>query len=170
MAIDPTRVLGAPAVEGERAWTEADVALYHLGLGAGDPPTDERELEYVLEDRLKVLPSFGVLHSYPLVLRAITETPGLAIDLSSALHGSQEIEVRRPLPAAGAVRTRGRWVAVHDKGSSAVLEHETALVDAAGDELLVARASRSREGRAGSAASRAPRRATTCRGVSRTCA
>ncbi len=37
------------------------VILYHLGIGAGVPPTDPGELEYTFEKNLKVLPSFAVV-------------------------------------------------------------------------------------------------------------
>ena len=38
MPVDPQRALGAelPVIEGR--WDQDDVILYHLGIGAGDPP------------------------------------------------------------------------------------------------------------------------------------
>jgi hypothetical protein len=40
------------------------VILYHLGLGAGVPATDAKELEYTYEKNLKVLPSFAVIPAF----------------------------------------------------------------------------------------------------------
>ena len=61
MPIDVDKVLGAQLGSGVAEWDEDKVILYHVGVGAGVPPTDEKELEYTYEARLKVLPSFGVL-------------------------------------------------------------------------------------------------------------
>ena len=40
MPIDPSKALGAELGGGEASWTPDDVILYHLGVGAGDPPGD----------------------------------------------------------------------------------------------------------------------------------
>ena len=61
MPIDPSKALGAELGEGQYTWTQDDVILYHLGIGAGVPATDESELAYTYEKKLKVLPSFGVI-------------------------------------------------------------------------------------------------------------
>ena len=61
MPIEVDKVLGADLGGGVAEWDEDKVILYHLGLGAGVPPTDPKELEYTYEARLKVLPSFGVI-------------------------------------------------------------------------------------------------------------
>src|SRR3990172_2656733 len=61
MPIDPKKALGAQLGEGKYTWTKDQVILYHLGLGAGVPPTDPGELEYTYEKNLKVLPSYGVI-------------------------------------------------------------------------------------------------------------
>ena len=61
MPIDPSKALGADLGEGSYEWNKDQVILYHLGVGAGDPPTDPGELEYTYEKSLKVLPSFGVI-------------------------------------------------------------------------------------------------------------
>src|ERR671915_291644 len=99
MPIDASVAIGAELPEVEFSWTASDVLLYHLALGAGAAPTDPRELRYVLEDRLRVLPTFGVvapgLRTFePPAVRF----PGIEIDLAKVLHGTQSITVHRPIP------------------------------------------------------------------------
>ena len=56
MGLDPSRALSATLPPVELDWTATDVALYHLGIGAGagGPGSDP---QYLLEDRLAPLPT-----------------------------------------------------------------------------------------------------------------
>ena len=71
MAIDPQRTRGAQMPAISATYTPDQVILYHLGVGAGVPPTDPGELAYTYEKNLKVLPSFAVIP-------AMGSLPGLA--------------------------------------------------------------------------------------------
>jgi acyl dehydratase len=146
MPIDPDKAIGAALPERSFAWTESDVLLYHLGVGAGSRPgdqTDPASLRYTLEgERLQVLPSFGV------VAPTFHETdppgldlPGCDIDLSQVLHGSQEIVVHRPLPTAARATLRTRISDVWDKGKAAVIVQEGEAVDETGKPLFTTRSS-----------------------------
>jgi len=44
MPVDPSKALGAKLPEGTTSYDADKVILYHLGFGAGDPPTDPGEL------------------------------------------------------------------------------------------------------------------------------
>lgn len=98
---------------GERTvgYSETDAILYALAVGA--PAGD---LELVFEDRLRVLPSFGLTLAQwaPDVLAAQG-----AFD-NRAVHGSQELTVLKPLPRAGELRLAARVGEVWDKGAAAV--------------------------------------------------
>ena len=59
MPIDVDKARGATLPDASFAWDADSVILYHLGVGAGVPPTDPNELAYVYEGKLKVLPSFA---------------------------------------------------------------------------------------------------------------
>lgn len=136
MPIDPTRALGAGLPAREFSWTASDVLLYHLALGAGGDPTDPRELRYATEDDLQVLPTFSVVAPTVTVFEPPSvEYPGISIDLAKVLHASQRIDLHRPLPVEGAGRAVTRVVAIHDKGSAAVIVTETAVTDPAGEPL-----------------------------------
>jgi acyl dehydratase len=122
--IDLDKVVGAKLPHKQHRWNDADVIRYHLGVGAGVPPTDPGELEYVLEDRLKVLPTFGVILPFS-VLDGLARLDGFDVDLSMLLHGEQELELDGPLPSAGEVTTTARVAHVYDKGKGALVIVET---------------------------------------------
>lgn len=121
MPIDAERALSAEPRSSRISWGHKDVQLYHLGIGAGVPPTDPGELRYTLESRLHVLPSFAtVAGGGPGVLGGLS-APGVDVDLAAVLHGSQSLETHRPVPAEGSATLTSSVVAVHDKGKAAVV-------------------------------------------------
>jgi len=129
--IDPSQVLEHPPIVSSTEWAPSDVLLYHLGLGAGSNPTDPRELEYVIEDRLKVLPTF------PLVVfrdgfAPMLNLPGLNLDLGKILHAEQEIRLHRAVPAAGRVTATDRVSGLYDKGRDALVTFESEATSEAG--------------------------------------
>ena len=130
MPIDPAIAIGATLPETEISWTSSDVLLYHLALGAGDPCTDARELRYAYERDLQVLPTFAVVAtSLGRTEAPRVSYPGIEIDLARVLHGSQRVDVHRPLPVQGSATAVQRVVDVYDKGSAAVVVTETAVTD-----------------------------------------
>lgn len=137
MAIDPALALAADLPESSTAWTADDVILYHLGLGAGSPPAG-RELDYTFEKQLKVLPTFAVLPAQR-ALPMVSRIPGLEFDHKFMLHGEQEIELRRPVPAEAKVVTKPRLAAIYDKGKAAVAVLEAETVDETGETLFLNR-------------------------------
>ncbi|MFJ5037198.1 MaoC/PaaZ C-terminal domain-containing protein [Streptomyces parvulus] len=133
MPIDAAAALAAPPDVRELAWDHQDVLLYHLGIGAGPPATDTRELRYTLESRLHVLPSFATVAGGgpPGVIRALS-VPGVDVDLARVLHAGQGLRTLRPVPVRGRATASSRIVSVYDKGTSAVLVLRTDVSDAAG--------------------------------------
>ena len=113
------------------AWTETDVLLYALGVGARPPA----ELDLLDESHgPAVLPTFALLANWWAVkdLRS-------ALDLGSfpIVHGGQSLSVSRPVQPRGEVAVTGEVTAVWDKGKHAAIEVTTRGTDAEG-ELFVA--------------------------------
>jgi acyl dehydratase len=135
MPIDLDRVLGAELLETAATWGPDDVILYHLGLGAGEPFTDSRELAYTYERDLKVLPTYGVIPTLPSLVSAFT-LPGMDVDQAQILHGEQELTVHGVLPSAAEVRTSGHVADVFDKGKAALVVSEMVTRDAIDDSPL----------------------------------
>ncbi|HWH31793.1 MAG TPA: MaoC family dehydratase N-terminal domain-containing protein, partial [Egibacteraceae bacterium] len=138
MPVDPEKALGAelPPVTG--SWAPDDVILYHLGVGAGDPPTDPRELAYTYEGGLKVLPTFGVIAAAP-ALAGMLEIPGLEINWATLLHGEQDLTIHRPLPTSADVVTSGRVAGLYDKGKAALLVLDVDTREEGGEALFTNR-------------------------------
>src|SRR5207302_783785 len=138
MPIDPVAATAAEPVRYPLRWTEADVLLYHLALGAGGRPTDPDELRYAYEKDLQVLPTFGVVAGGGVNGGRGLRLPGVDVDLAAVLHAGQEVEVHAPLPVAADAEATSRVAAVYDKGSAAVIVLETAAT-AGGEPLFTAR-------------------------------
>jgi acyl dehydratase len=129
MPIDPDKARGARLPDSESAYTQEQVILYHLGLGAGENATDPKELEYTYEKNLKVLPSFAVIPAFG-SMGGIGNIPGLQFNLAMLLHGEQEIILHEPLPTAAKLVTGAHIPEIYDKGKAALVILESEAKDA----------------------------------------
>ena len=136
MPIDPEKALGAPLASRPGGWDKDKVILYHLGIGAGVPPTDPKELEYTYEKNLKVLPSFAVLAVFGAMGGRI---PGLEYNPAMVLHGEQDLEIHKVIPPEAKITSSGRVAAIYDKGKAAVVVLEISSQDDSGETLFVNR-------------------------------
>lgn len=100
------------------SWTERDAILYALSVGARPD-----QLDLVFEERLRVLPTFALTLAQ-WAPDALGESG--AFEVGQALHGSQRLEVRAPMPTSGELEMTARVAAVWDKGSAAVFDVEVA--------------------------------------------
>jgi acyl dehydratase len=134
--IDLDEAIGAELPPVEFAWSSSDVQLYHLGLGAGADPLDERELRYLADDTPQVLPTFGnVAQTFHVTEAPTVEFPGIDIELSRVLHASEAITVPAPIPPSGTGRAVTRFTEIWDKGKAAVIWSETTVTTLDGDPL-----------------------------------
>ncbi len=126
MPIDLDAALGATIGPYSRSWDADDVMLYHFGIGAGlGKPTDPAELAYTYEQRLVVLPSFGVVPAFHGLMTAMTgQVPGLAVNPVMVLHGEQDLEIHKPIPTSATVENRPRISSIYDKGKAALITVE----------------------------------------------
>ena len=124
MPIDPAQAVGAAVPGGEFGWDRDRIILYHLGVGAGVPQTDPNELTYTYEKNLKVLPSFGVIPAFG-SLGGMSQVPGMSFNPALLLHGEQDLEIRKPIPTSGKVKTAGKVAGIYDKGKAALVVIET---------------------------------------------
>src|SRR3990170_304831 len=87
-----------------------DVVLYAVGVGAGFD-----ELDYVYENRLKVIPSFAV----PSVTEFFSQVVALSgVDLAGILHGEHKLILHNPIPPEGGeLTTEGAIIHYYDKGA-----------------------------------------------------
>ncbi|GAA1147788.1 MaoC/PaaZ C-terminal domain-containing protein [Nocardioides aquiterrae] len=136
MPIDPDVAIGAELGSVDFAWTESDVLLYHLAIGATD-------LSYTLEGpALQVLPSFGVVApTFRMTDPPPLDLPGCDIDLAQVVHGSQSVSVEAPLPTSGSATVTTRISEVWDKGKAAVIWQEGVATAPSGERLWTTRSS-----------------------------
>jgi acyl dehydratase len=113
----------------EHAYSAKDTILYALGVGVGADPMDPRELPFVYEKSLRIIPSQASVIAYP---GAWLMDPALGIDYVKVLHGEQGIVFERPLEPTATVRGEYEVLGVDDKGpgKGAVISFEKRIVDA----------------------------------------
>ncbi|MCF6390544.1 MaoC family dehydratase N-terminal domain-containing protein [Mycobacterium sp. MBM] len=114
------------------AWTETDVILYALGVGARPPG------ELALLDEKHgpgVLPTFALLANWWAVkdLRSL-----LGLGAQPIVHGGQSLTLSRPMTPRGEVAVTGEVTAVWDKGKHASIEVTTRGVDDEGEVFVAA--------------------------------
>jgi acyl dehydratase len=157
MPIDVEVALAAELEPLEFSWSSSDIQLYHLGLGAGKDPMDQRELRYLVDDTPQVLPTFGnVAASFHMTKPPTVQFPGIDIELSKVLHASERIEVPGPLPPSGSATAVTRFTDIWDKGKAAVIWSETTATAPDGTLLWTQRRSIFARGEGGFGGERGP--------------
>jgi acyl dehydratase len=136
--IDVEAALAARFPTVTSSWDADRVVLYHLGIGAASDGLDTRSLRFVWEERLVVLPTFGVVPASDAAVHAGT-CPALAVDATDLLQGSHEIVVHEPLPVAATVRTDARIERIEDTGRHAIVTVTTTTCGEDGDLLVTNR-------------------------------
>lgn len=74
-------------------------------------PLDERQLRFVYEKRLRVLPTFAAAFTVDLTAARIS-----GINYEKTLHGEQAVTLHNPIPVSGEAEVLSRVVGVWDKG------------------------------------------------------
>ena len=110
MAIDPSAI-GAVTEPRIYEWTDRDTLLYALGVGAGT-----RDLAFTTENShdvpQQVLPTFAVICCMGFAAAPLVGS----FNWGKLLHGSQEIRLTAPLPAAGALSVVAEVADILDMG------------------------------------------------------
>jgi acyl dehydratase len=141
MPINLEKAVGAALPGTTFSWGDDDVILYHLGVGAGVPPSDPRELRYAYEGELWVLPTYATIPQFPIMM-SMGMAPGFDINPAMILHGEHEVVLHDRLPTAGTVTQTGRVTEVLDKGKGALAIVEVvSVLEKTGRPLFTNRAS-----------------------------
>jgi acyl dehydratase len=135
MALDYKKLLALDLPPIEHTFGPRDCILYALGVGLGQDPMDERQIAFVYEKNLQVLPTFAVVLGYsPYSFRR----PELGITWSHVVHGEHGLALHRPIPTEGTVLGQVRILDVIDKGEGrgALIYSERKITEKAGGALL----------------------------------
>jgi acyl dehydratase len=155
--INLDEAIGAELAPVEFSWSSSDVQLYHLGLGAGSDPMNERELRYLIDETPQVLPTFGnVAQTFHMTAPPTVKFPGIDIELSKVLHASEAVSVPGPIPPSGTGRAVTRFTEIWDKGKAAVIWSETTVTTLDGDPLWTQKRSIFARGEGGFGGERGP--------------
>lgn len=114
MAFDPERLLAWDFGERRHAYEARDAILYALGIGLPIAPGESDDLDFLLEDRLRVVPSFAVTLASPGMW---PKTPELEIDWVKVLHMAHAARFEAPLPPRAEVISRARITELYDRGA-----------------------------------------------------
>ncbi len=127
------------------SYGDKDVMLYALGIGLGADPMDEKELAFVYEKGLKIVPTAATVlaaaNNRPAEGHAAPQPPPghrrSQMNFLMMVHGEQKVELHRPLPTTGTFTVEGRTVGAWDKGEGkgAVVVNESVWTDEKGEKV-----------------------------------
>jgi 3-hydroxyacyl-CoA dehydrogenase/3a,7a,12a-trihydroxy-5b-cholest-24-enoyl-CoA hydratase len=141
--IDVDAALGYEFPPAHSEYTQRDVSLYALGVGAGRDPMDSKELPLVYEgasEGFRPLPTMTAAIAVGEIMKAAmngVQPPGMNYGLDRILHGEQFTKVVRPLPANAKLEHRARIKDIWDKGKGAVVVTEVKTFDSKGSLLAI---------------------------------
>jgi len=138
--IDVDAALGYEFPPQTSTYDEKDLALYALGVGAGQHG-ETSDLQYVYENAndFRALPTFGVVPALRMVFEMAKKgvaAPGLNYGFDRILHGEQYTELKRPLPPHAKLTHKAKVKDIFDKGKGAVVVTAITSYDEAGNELV----------------------------------
>ncbi|KAG9088940.1 hypothetical protein FRC06_001773 [Ceratobasidium sp. 370] len=116
----------------EFEYTERDVILYNLGIGA-----TEKELQWTFEghEKFQALPTFGVIPQFG-------ASSAMSFDFvpnfnpTKLLHGEQFLAIKGPIPTSGTLVNKVRLLEVLDKGKAAAVTVAVDTVDKATGKVV----------------------------------
>lgn len=141
-------------------YTERDVSLYALGVGAPANWLDQDELKFVYELSsigFQALPTFAVLYPGKMIDVLVSGSiGGIQFNPMMLVHGEQYLEIRKPVPTSGHITCFPRVAQIYDKGSGMLMITETVCRDEAGEEITFSQSSMFIRGMGGYGGERGP--------------
>ncbi|KAJ1307684.1 hypothetical protein OPQ81_001775 [Rhizoctonia solani] len=127
---DPATVVEAKNEKREPVefeYTERDVILYNLGIGA-----TEKELQWTFEgnENFQALPTFGVIPQFG-ASSAMSYDFVPNFNPAKLLHGEQYLSIKGPIPTSGTLVNHVRLLEVLDKGKAAAVTVAVDTIDKA---------------------------------------
>jgi 3-hydroxyacyl-CoA dehydrogenase/3a,7a,12a-trihydroxy-5b-cholest-24-enoyl-CoA hydratase len=128
------------------SYTERDVVLYALGIGAPADPLDQTELRFVYElssEGFLVLPTYAAIFTSAMIQHLISGKIAGEIDYNPMMlvHGEQYLELKKPIPSKCTVACWPKISAIYDKGSGMVVVTDTPCHDENGEEIVFSQSS-----------------------------
>jgi acyl dehydratase len=128
MAID-LDIVGKRLEPTPYTYTEDNVILYALGIGAGLD-----EMDFIYEKNLKVFPSYAVIPFMPTLLNVFVPTARL--NMYKVLHGEHQVLLHKSIPTSGTLYTTTICNSIYDKADKGALVNLTFETRNATGELI----------------------------------
>ena len=138
------QAIGQEIAQTSYNYSQRDVILYALGVGAPADPHDPDELKFVNERShdFQVLPTFAVIFAMDLFERVLSgDIAGIRYNPMMMVHGEHELDVIKALPPSATVTSQCKIADIWDKGSGLLMIVEVKSCDDRGDLLARARTS-----------------------------
>ncbi|XP_078070733.1 peroxisomal multifunctional enzyme type 2 isoform X1 [Mustelus asterias] len=119
--INPAEAVGKKLPLTEYTYTNLQPILYALGVGMTTKDPDHLKFLFEGNEEFSCLPTFGVIPAQDAMNGGFASIPGLNIDFTKVLHGEQYLEMYKPLPTSGTLKSEGTIADIFDKGSGAVI-------------------------------------------------
>ncbi|XP_048383621.2 peroxisomal multifunctional enzyme type 2 isoform X1 [Stegostoma tigrinum] len=105
----------------EYTYTNLEPILYALGVGMTTKDPDHLKFLFERNEEFSCLPTFGVIPAQGFMNGGLASISGLNIDFTKVLHGEQYLEMYKPVPTSGTLKSEGVIADILDKGSGAVI-------------------------------------------------
>eukprot|EP01130_Rhizamoeba_saxonica_P009389 TRINITY_DN3813_c0_g2_i1.p1 TRINITY_DN3813_c0_g2~~TRINITY_DN3813_c0_g2_i1.p1 ORF type:complete len:306 (-),score=72.98 TRINITY_DN3813_c0_g2_i1:42-917(-) len=128
MSIDINTLLNTPLPDQKVDYTDRDVLLYNLSIGAS-----QQKFVYEGDSEFSVIPTYTTCYRFkgesfgvvPFSVEGFA-MPGVVCNPAMILHGEQETIIHQhPIPLSGPIINKRRVVGCYDKGKGAVIVTET---------------------------------------------
>ena len=135
MPLNAEAILKHPFPDIEVTFTNRDCILYALSIGFGQDPMNVDELSYVFEKNMRVFPTFAAALGQPGPWNA---DPKFGLTRQMLVHGTERLELLRPLQCDQALIARNRVLEVIDKGADkgAIVVVERTLTEKASGAVV----------------------------------
>jgi len=133
--VDYDKLLGYEMPTFTYSYTERDLALYALGVGAGvADPLKDLNFTYELHPDFAALPTFGVIPPFRAIVD-IVAIPHLRFNPMKLLHGESYLEIKRQPEPKDTLTNYAKISAVYDKKSAASVIVDVRTVNQKGEEV-----------------------------------
>lgn len=135
MPLNADAILSYSFTDHEQVLTDTDCMLFALSVGLGRDPMEAADLPFVFEDGLRTFPTLPIILGHPGPWMA---DPVLGITRQMIVHGTQRLEVVKPLVPGTTIVGSNRILELVDKGadSGAIIVMERTLSEGASGEML----------------------------------
>ncbi len=111
MPITYDEIMQLESLAFEASYSDRDAMLYALGVGFGRDPLNAKELKFVYENDLQMVPSFATVIGW-----GQPTLSGSGINYLMAVHAEQRLTLHKPLPSEAEVICDARVAGAFDKG------------------------------------------------------